>query len=98
VGFEEDDGWRHPPPCSSRLLFVVLTTLRLRVNRLAFLCDWLDNWTGVGLVAVGMARQGYDLQLTRYGGEGWRATFYPEGRCASGSERDVERSEIGLEV
>jgi hypothetical protein len=28
----------------------------------------------------GMARQGYDLQLTRYGDEGWRATFYPAGR------------------
>jgi hypothetical protein len=26
-----------------------------------------------------MARQGYDLQLTRYGEEGWRATFYSEG-------------------
>ena len=24
----------------------------------------------------GMARQGYDLQLTRYAGEAWRATFY----------------------
>jgi hypothetical protein len=27
-----------------------------------------------------MARQSYDLQLTRYGEEGWRATFYPAGR------------------
>jgi len=26
-----------------------------------------------------MARQGFDLQLTRYGTEGWRATFYPAG-------------------
>jgi hypothetical protein len=24
----------------------------------------------------------YDLQLTRYGEEGWRATFYPAGRTA----------------
>jgi hypothetical protein len=67
----------------ARLLFVVLTALRLRVNRPPLLCDWLDNWTGVGLVAIGMARQGYDLQLTRYSGEGWRATFYPEGRSHS---------------
>jgi hypothetical protein len=29
-----------------------------------------------------MARQSYDLQLTRYGEEGWRATFYPAGRTA----------------
>jgi hypothetical protein len=26
--------------------------------------------------AVGMHRQGYDLQLTRYDDRGWRATFY----------------------
>ena len=38
--------------------------------------SWLDCWSGIGHVAVGMARQGYDLQLTRYDGKGWRATFY----------------------
>jgi hypothetical protein len=27
---------------------------------------WLDSWAGIGRVAVGMARQGFDLQLTRY--------------------------------
>jgi len=27
---------------------------------------WLDTWTGIGHVAVGMHRQGYDLQLTQY--------------------------------
>jgi hypothetical protein len=27
---------------------------------------WLDSWSGIGSVAVGMARQGFDLQLTRY--------------------------------
>ena len=26
-----------------------------------------------------MARQGYDLQLTRYDERGWRATFYTSG-------------------
>jgi hypothetical protein len=40
---------------------------------------WLDSWTGIGRVAVGMARQGYDLQLTRYDEKGWRATFYTTG-------------------
>ncbi len=38
--------------------------------------SWLDSWSGIGRVAVGMARQGYDLQLTRYDDRGWRATFY----------------------
>jgi hypothetical protein len=27
---------------------------------------WLDSWAGIGHVAVGMPRQGYDLQLTQY--------------------------------
>ena len=40
---------------------------------------WLDSWAGIGHVAVGMARQGYDLQLTRYDERGWRATFYASG-------------------
>jgi hypothetical protein len=40
---------------------------------------WLDTWRGIGDVVVGMARQDYDLQLTRYDGRGWRATFYTSG-------------------
>jgi hypothetical protein len=34
---------------------------------------WLDSWSGIGRVAVGMAHQGFDLQLTRYDERGWRA-------------------------
>jgi len=34
---------------------------------------------GVGHAAVGMHRQGYDLQLTQYDDRGWRATFYTTG-------------------
>ena len=37
--------------------------------------SWLDSWSGIGYVAVGMAHQGYDLQLTRYDERGWRATL-----------------------
>ena len=47
------------------------------------LCSWLDSWAGIGHVAVGMHRQGYDLQLTQYDEKGWRATFYTR----SGRER-----------
>ena len=36
---------------------------------------WLDTWRGIRDLEAGMARQGYDLQLTRYAGEAWRATF-----------------------
>jgi len=41
--------------------------------------SWLDSWSGIGHVTVGMARQGYDLQLTRYDEKGWRATLYTTG-------------------
>ena len=30
--------------------------------------SWLDSWPGIGHVAVGMHRQGFDLQLTQYDG------------------------------
>lgn len=39
----------------------------------------LDSWAGIGHVAVGMHRQGYDLQLTQYDDRGWQATFYTTG-------------------
>jgi hypothetical protein len=39
----------------------------------------LNSWSGIGRVAVSMARQGYDLQLTQYDERGWRATFYASG-------------------
>ena len=40
---------------------------------------YLDSWDGIGRVAIGMHRQGYDLQLTQYDERGWRATFYTTG-------------------
>lgn len=45
----------------------------------AALHAWLSTWSGIGHVAHGMARQGYDLSLARYDGLGWRATFYATG-------------------
>ena len=38
-----------------------------------------ERRAGIGHVAVGMARQCYDLQLTQYDEKGWRATFYTTG-------------------
>ena len=59
----------------------------------------LDSCSGIGHVAVRMARQGYDLQLTRYDENGWRATFYtggmehsPRSATATGSERTPWRA------
>jgi hypothetical protein len=65
----------------ARLLLVTLEAARLRTNAhpLPALRSWLDSWAGIGRVVVGMARQGFDLQLTRYDERGWRATFYTTG-------------------
>ncbi len=64
------------------LLTTALAALRVatREPELELLHRWLDTWTGIGLIATGMARQDYDLQLTRYADRGWRATFYVSGR------------------
>ena len=40
------------------------------------LLTWLDLWAGIGRVAVGMHRQGYDLQLTRYDEKGSTVNSY----------------------
>src|SRR3989475_3625431 len=55
-----------------------LPPARLPVS-LHALRTWLDSWARIGHVAVGMARQGYDLQLTRYDEKKWRAIFYTTG-------------------
>jgi hypothetical protein len=41
--------------------------------------SWLDSWSGVGRIAVGMAHQGLDLQLTRYDERAWRRRSTPLG-------------------
>jgi hypothetical protein len=46
---------------------------------LRLLHRWMDCWRGVNDIAVGMHRQGFDLQLTQYDERGWRATFYTAG-------------------
>ena len=48
---------------------------------------WLDSWPDIGHVAVGMHRQGFDLQLTQYDERGWRAGFYTTG-WSTRPERD----------
>jgi hypothetical protein len=38
--------------------------------------EWLDNWSGLGLVIAGMTHQGWDVQLTAYAARDWRADFF----------------------
>ena len=72
-----------------RLLLVTLTALQFRYpegaepEMVRLLRGWLGGWPGLGRITTGMACHGFDLQLTRYGDEGWRATFYPAGRVHS---------------
>jgi len=48
-------------------------------SELQLLHRWLDTWAGIGLIAVGLHSQGWDLQLTQYGDGNWRAAFYVTG-------------------
>ncbi len=66
----------------ARVMLAALGFLRLDGQLspvLQALHQWLDPWRGIGHIIVGMARQGYDLQLTCYDEQGWRATFYTSG-------------------
>jgi hypothetical protein len=58
------------PPRIRRVLTTIVRPRALGAAHLA------RSWSGIGHVAVGMHRQGYDLQLTQYDERGWRATFY----------------------
>ena len=40
---------------------------------------WMDSWSGIGHVAVGMHRQVFDLQLTQSTTAARPATFYTTG-------------------
>ena len=37
---------------------------------------WLDSWTGIGHVIVGMERQGFKVSLRSIAVEGWAASFH----------------------
>jgi hypothetical protein len=45
-----------------------------RTSALRALHAWLDSWAGLGLVVVGMERQGYRVSITRMD-DHWRARF-----------------------
>jgi len=64
-----------------RLLGATLGFLSIepREPELQLLHRCFDNWRGIGDIVAGMARQGYDLELRRYDGQGWRALFFAEG-------------------
>jgi hypothetical protein len=53
-------GFLQLPPCAPEL---------------RLLHHWLDTWTGLGLITVGVERQGYRLALSHIAEDEWRAQF-----------------------
>ena len=61
-------------------LYAALGFLRLPPTEpeLQLLHRWLDTWTGVGLITVGVERRGMRLSLSHIADEEWRAVFMGE--------------------
>ena len=59
------------------LLIAALVAVRVKASEPELVAGhrWLDNWTGVGLIATEMERQGFRLHLTNVDPGNWRATF-----------------------
>jgi hypothetical protein len=71
-------------PAVGRLRAALAAVLvQAEAPELALVHRWLDNWRGVGLLAVGLHRAGYDLDLRQYGDGHWRASFYVTGLAHS---------------
>src|SRR2546427_1812857 len=60
------------------LLLAALAAVRVKTQapEFAILHAWLDSWSGLGLIVLGMHRHGYDLSLT-HDRNGWRADLPP---------------------
>ena len=43
---------------------------------LRLLHRWLDSWAGIGLIVVGMRRQGFQVSLGEHGAGQWIVVFY----------------------
>jgi hypothetical protein len=65
-----------------RRLRAALATVLVRADapELRLVHEWLDSWSGIGLIIAGMTRQGWDVQFTA---RDWRAHFFPGGTSDS---------------
>src|SRR5262245_22428958 len=61
------------------LMVAALGFARVRVHpeppELRTLRAWLGSWAGIGAIARGMIRQGFDVHLMTVGPSRWQATF-----------------------
>lgn len=61
-----------------RRLRAALAAVLVRADapELRFVHQWLDSWSGIGLIVTGMSRQGFTVSLGEHGGGRWIATFF----------------------
>jgi hypothetical protein len=50
--------------------------VRDRARELDLVHQWLDSWSGIGLIFVGMAHQGFTVSLGEHGVGRWIAVFF----------------------
>ena len=50
--------------------------VRAKTPELRLMHEWLDSWSGIGLVVVGMAHQGFQVSVGEHGAGQWIAVFY----------------------
>jgi hypothetical protein len=53
--------------------------VRAEAPELRLIHDWLDSWSGIGLIVVGMAHQGFTVSLGEHGVGRWIAVFFYGG-------------------
>jgi hypothetical protein len=78
---------RPAPPCSPRLRDPAPCTKAY--SALDVLHGYLDSWRGVGIVAADMARQDFDLQLTKH-------AEAAGARTSSRSASPIRRRRLGV--
>ena len=58
--------------------------VRDKAPELRLVHDWLDSWSGIGLIIAAMTHQGWDAPLTAYAARDWRANLYPVAHSVVG--------------
>jgi len=80
-------GDAHAPDRRRALLLATLGLLQLppRARELRLLHHWLDSWTGIGLIVVGMERHGFRVGLRNIAvdNDGWIAEFQSDPRLSA---------------
>jgi hypothetical protein len=73
-----------PQPDRRRALLVAaLAFLPPQEDALRALHAWLDSWSGIGLIVVGMERQGHKVSLRNIAADGWVCSFQSDPSLAS---------------